>query len=354
MGKKIVTNPTNIEIAQSLCENNPNSRYSNLLGYDKDTKELGVKDLSVFLKNPEIANEFISDMYNQIVMQRTYDLFRDYEMPFKVFLREMSRLGDAEQLLTAQLASTKTYSEGTGVGETPSPFDADKPSMVVAFLKTEDKEFTEVSLSYEIWAGAFVSEQGLSNMAGIIIKNLQDAIEEDIRVKIRTDLEDGTKVPAYQNIELVSDAGETSNAQKAYEQIVKLVNDLSIPNSTHNASLVKTFTRKGRAVLILNSRYSSAFDVNVLASLFNSGAIDEKKYFSDVIVTDLVAGDNNLVGVILDDEAYLYGYRFKVASSIFNPRTLKINIYNHAWVKRGVVPFRQAVQLYGVASEPAE
>ena len=348
---KTILNPSNMEIATALCKANPNSNYSTLLNFDKDTGTLGVKDLSVFTANPSIANEFLSDMYNQIVMQRTYDLFRDYEMPFKVFLREMSRLGDAEQLLSAELASVNDYSDGTGLDETPSPFDATKPSMVVSFIKTEDKRVTDVQLSYEIWAGAFVSENGLSNMAGIIIKNLQDSIEEDIRVKIRTDLEDDTAVTKYQEIELVSDAGETANAQKAYEQIVKLVLDMSIPSDDYNTSEVKTFTRKGNAVLVLNSRYMASFDVNVLASLFNSGKIEEKKYFSEVILADLTAGDDNLIGLVLDREAYLYGFRFKVASSIYNPKTLKINIFNHAWIKRGFVPFRQAVQLRGVAGE---
>lgn len=347
---KTIMNPTNMEIASALCKANPNSNYATLLGYNKDNNTLGVKDLSMFTANPSIANEFLSDMYNQIVMQRTYDLFRDYEMPFKVFLREMSRLGDAEQLLSAELATVKSYSEGTGVDETPSPFDADKPSMLVSFIKTEDKALTEVSLSYEIWAGAFVSENGLANMAGIIIKNLQDAIEEDLRVNIRTQLEDSSLITKNTDIELVSDAGETANAQKAYEQIIKLVTDMSIPSKNYNESEAKTYTRRGDAVLVLNSRYASAFDVNVLASLFNSGEIATKKYFADVIVTDLTAGDDNLIGVVLDKEAYLYGFRFKVASSIYNPKTLKINIYNHAWIKRGFVPFRQAVQLFGVAS----
>ena len=140
------------------------------------------------------------------------------------------------------------------------------------------------------------------------------------------------------------------NSDITYEEIVKLVIDMSIPSEDYNTGEVKTYTRKGDAVLVLNSRYASAFDVNVLASLFNSGEIATKKYFAEVIVTDLTAGDDNLIGVVLDKEAYLYGFRFKVASSIFNPKTLKINIYNHAWIKRGLVPFRQAVQLYGVDS----
>ena len=335
---KTIKNPTNLQIAKQLCELNPNSSYAKALGYNAETKELDVKDLSLFTSTPDIANEFISDMANKIVVQRAYDLFRGYEMPFKVFMREMSRLGDVEELLTSSLATPADYSADDDA------FGASKPTIHLAWLKTEDKKCVDVKLSYEIWAGAFVSEQGLSNIAGIILKNLRDSIEEYIRGAIKSDLSDATKVTKSVTIQSISDAGETANAQKAYEQIVKLVRDLSIPSTSYNTSGVKTFTPMGRCVLVLNSRYASSFDVNVLASLFNSGVIAGKKYFSDIIVTDY-AGSNNEVGIVLDEEAYLWGSRIDLAQSINNPRTLEICTYYHRWVKRAVVPFRQAVRL---------
>ena len=341
---KTIKNPTNIQVATELCKHNPNSKYASLLGYNKETGKIGVKDLSIFTSNPDIANEFISDMANQIVRQRTYDLFRDYEMPFKVFLREMSKLGDAEQLLSAQLAKMHTYGESGHAGDVTDPFKADKPTIEISFIKTEDKKFTCAQLSYDIWAGAFVSEQGLSNLAGIILKNLRDSIEEYLRDAIKGDL---ASVTISETITTIADAGETANAQKAYEEILTLVNKMAIPSDDYNASQVKTFTRKGRAVLVLNARYASSFDVNVLASLFNSSTIAMEKYFKEVIVTDIDDADvsGKLVGVVLDEEAYLWGYRFNVSGSIYDPLHLTMNTYNHAWVKRGLVPFRQAVKL---------
>ena len=164
MGKKI-TNPTNLQIAKELCKQNPNSRYAGVLGYDKETGDIAVKDLSIFTSTPDIANEFLSDMANKIIVQKTYDLFRDYKMPFGSFMREMSKLGDAEELLTSELASTGTWSDSTSGND---PFDADKPSIKLAWVKTEDKRVVGVRLNYEVWAGAFTSELGLSNIAGII------------------------------------------------------------------------------------------------------------------------------------------------------------------------------------------
>lgn len=332
-----ITNPTNIQIAQELCAKNPNSSYAQLLGYDAKTGEIAYKDLSLFTSTPDVANEFIQDMANKIVIQRAYDLFRGYEMPFKVFMRDMSRLGDVEELLTSELATPEDY------GDSTDPFGAEKPTIQLGWIKTEDRKVVSVKLSYEIWAGAFVSEGGLSSIAGIILKNLRDSIEEYIREKIKGDL--------YNNVDMekeitgVADAGETANAQKAYEEIIKLVTDMTIPSASYNNAGVKTFTPKGRAVLVLNSRYSSAFDVNVFASLFNSGEIGTKKYFKEVIVTDVDTVDAHLLGYVLDDEAYLWGNRIDVAQAQKNGRTLEINTFYHRWIKRAVVPFRQAVKL---------
>ena len=337
---KVIKNPTNVEIVKQLCKSNPSSKYAQLVGYNAEKNTINEDALSLFTDQPDIANEFISDMANKIVVQRAYDLFRDYKMPFKVFMREMSRLGDAEELLTAELATPEDY------GTTTNPFDADKPSIVLSWIKTEDKKVSHVRLSYEIWAGAFVSETGLSNIAGIILKNLRDSIELLVYKAIKDDLSSigsGNNIVTTQTIQSIADAGETANAQKAYEQIIKLVTDMSIPSTSYNNAGVETFTPMGRAVLVLNSLYKASFDVNVLASLFNSAKIGENQYFKEVIVAPL--SGTKQVGTVVDDEGYLWGYRFNVAQNQPNASTLEINTFYHAWVKRAIVPFRQAVAL---------
>ena len=334
---KVIKNPTNVEIVSQLCKLHPNSSYAKLVNFDEKTGKIDEDALKLFTNQPDVANEFISDMANKVVVQRAYDLFRDYEMPFKIFFREMSKLGDPEELLSAELATPEDY------GTTTDPFDADKPSIVLGWLKTEDKKVTHVKLSYEIWAGAFVKEQGLSNIAGIILKNLRDALEKYVYGAIKSDLSSSTNITKSKQITTISGAGETANAQKAYEEILKLVADMALPSTTYNNAGVETFTPKGRGVLILNSLYKSSFDVNVLASLFNSSNIAENKYFKEVIVAPLTG--TKQVGVYLDEEGYLFGYRFDLSDSIRNPATLEINTFYHRWVKRAVVPFRQAVRL---------
>ena len=345
---KVITNPSNIQLVTELCKKNPDSSYAKILNFNKETGEIGNKDLSIFTEQPDIANEFIADMANKIVVQRAFDIFKDYEMPFKVFLKEMGKLGDAEELLSCKLATPSDYDATVA---TNSPFDAKKPDIILSWIKTQDKKVVDVRLAYDICAGAFVNEGSLSNIAGIILKNLQDSVENMLYDKIRADLSDETLITPSAEIQVISGAGEVTNAQKAYEQIITLVNKMSLPSTAYNTSGVKTLTKKGTAVLVLNATYMSSFDVNVLASLFNSGAIDQKKYFSEVILAEM-SGDENQIGVILDKEAYLWGYRFQVTQSIVNPKTLEICTYYHAWIKRGFVPFRNGVRLIVEPTEP--
>ena len=339
---KVVKNPSNVEIATELCKKNPTSKYASFLEYDSKTGTINANKLSMFGDEPVVANEFLSDMTNKIVVQRTYDLFRDWEMPFKVFMREMGRLGDVEELLTAELSVAHDY-DGTDV-----PFSAEKPDIVLSWIKTEDKKVSRVKLSYEIWAGAFVSEQGLSNIVGIILKNLRDTLELVVYDNIRTDFASKTMFSKEKVITEISGAGETANAQTAYEEILKLVGDMSLPSDDFNTAEVKTLTGKGHAVLVLNPLYKASFDVNVLASLFNSDKVGENKYFRDVIVAEME--DSDQIGIILDEEAYLWGYRINVAQNIINPANLTIEEYYHRWVKRAGVPFRNAVRLVTKAS----
>ena len=230
---KTIKNPTNIQIAKELCKANPNSKYASLLGYDKETGEIAVKDLSIFTSTPDVANEFISDMANKIIVQRAYDLFRGYEMPFSSFMKEMSRLGDAEELLTAELASSTDYTDDPDDGA-QNPFDAPKPTIKLSWVKTEDRRVVGVRLNYEVWAGAFVSETGLSNIAGIILKNLRDSIEEYLRGAIKTDLANPLIVSKTKVITAISGSGDTANAQKAYEDILELSEKAMLAWATRN------------------------------------------------------------------------------------------------------------------------
>lgn len=330
---------TNKNIMLSVCFKHPESRYSHLVGYEEGDTDINGDKLKLFEENPQIANEFITDMSNMITAQYAYDLFRDFKNPYDMFIKTMSKLGDAEQYITNVLKELVDYAEGT------SPFSATKPTIKTDFIKTIAKKVANVKLEQDVWAGAFVSEGGLANIAGIVLKNLSDSITLFVYDSMTTLTGDATAFPITTTVTTVSGVGQTQSARDAYEQIMALANKMHLPNTLYNASHVKTFTPKGNLVLFLNADYKASFDINVLASLFNSPSVGLDKFFKEVCVVDMPSSQAKQIGIVLDSESMVWGFRLKTAGSIYNPADMSINYWLHAWIKWGVIPARQAIRL---------
>lgn len=340
MGKKLTNHNIALEVARENATKG-DGNIAKMLNYNVDeingVESIDDSKLSLFDDTPIIANEFISTMSNMIVSQYSYDVFREFKMPFMDALKPMSKLGDVEQYQTPLLSDVEDYEEGK------SPFSAKKPTIAVSFIKTEAKKVANARISEEIWSGAFTTEGGLANIVGIILKNLRDSLSLYIYDQLRVLLCDTDKYKKSFTLTKLDGVGDFTNAQKAYEEILNLVTKMALPSTEYNNEGVKTITPEGRFILYLNSNYKSSFDVNVLASLFNSSSIALKKYFKEIRVLDFPTSTQ--VGLILDDESLIWGYRINQAGSIYNPATLEMNVWIHNWLKWGVIPTRNAVRL---------
>lgn len=335
---------TNYNLALEVARHNSN--IASALDYQTDIltgqDKINAEKLSLFELNPQLANEFIETMSNQIVAMYAYDIFREFDLPFTFALKTMSQFGDAENYVTAELGEASDY-----VGDGADPFNASKPIIYNNFIKTELKKQIGSRIAQDVWAGAFLNEGGLANIVGIIIKNLRDVISLEVYDHLRKYVCDTTVFSKYHTITSIAGAGETANAQKAYEEIMALVNKMSLPSDQFNTAGKKTITPRGRYVLLLNADYKASFDINVLASLFHESDIQLSKYFKEVRVVEFddTAAGTNQVGMILDDEALVWGFRLNKAGSIYNPRTMEMNTWLNSWIKVGALKTRNAVRL---------
>lgn len=337
----------NLKVFKAMCHEKPYATYAKFFGYKEDsengTSNFAKKvDFKLFATEPNIANEFIGDFYNKIVAQWTVDLFeqKPLEMKFRRFLRTYGKVGDIEEYIATKLQPVVDYDEDTAP---TNPFEINKPQIVLSFIKTEDKEFSFVTLNYEQWYGAFINEGGLANLAQRILANLDDALGLDIYYKVVKDLGDTTKFTKTHTITAITGAGDEANARKAYEEIMQLRAKMNLPSKTGEFSpsgLENSGTPYSRMVLYLNTKYTASFDINVLASLFHSEKVELKV---ETIEFDTKATD--VVGILMDERSYVYGLRINFVQSIINPRNMMINTFNHKWVKRGIVPFYNAVIL---------
>lgn len=337
----------NLQILKAMCHEKPLSSYATMFGYkEEDGRATFSKkvDFTRFGDEPTIANEFMGDFYNKIVNQYTVNLFEQSPLMthFGRFAKTMSKIGDIEERIATKLQSVINYDTDTAP---TNPFEVNKPQIVLSFISTTDKDITFVTLNYEQWYGAFVKENGLSSLAGQILSDLNTAIENDIYYKILADISDTNKLVSKEvtKINDTSEATVKESTLKFYREVLELRTKMNLPSKTgefNKSALENNGTPYGKMVLYLNVKYATSTMVSVLASLFNSSKIELKW---DVVEFPSTA--TGVIGVLMDERAYVFGTRIKFTQSIMNPRNMYINTYNHAWYKRGVVPFYNAVIL---------
>lgn len=336
---------SNLTYLKALSHENQDSRYAKLFGYTEVegratfTKNLkgGLPDFSKFGTEPAIANEFLEDFYNKITTQHIVNLFEKKPLDSLLgrFLKTYDKVGDIEEYITSKLQAVTEYDSDTAP---TNPFEVKKPSVVLSFIKTEDKTMTFVTLNYEQWYGAFINAYGLDNLASQILSNLKEAVDLDIYYKIIKDLGDTTK---FTKTKVLSSKVTKTSATECYREIIELMKKMELPDKEgkyNPASLQNNGTPKDRMVLFLNSACSAEFAVNVIASLLNSNKIDIKW-----TTIDFDESASDVIGILMDERAYTYGYRINFTQSIMNPRNMFINTFHHRWTKRGVVPFYNAV-----------
>lgn len=335
---------TNTNILKALSHEKPNSSYAQLFGYSEDNGRASFSkkvDFTRFSSEPTIANEFLNDFFNKIVAQHVQSQFEKdlLNEKYGIFLKTYGKVGDIEEYITTKLTEVKDYEESN-----TNPFEINKPKVVLSFIKTEDKIYDFITLNYEQWYGAFINEGGLNKLAGQILSELKTAIDNYIYDTISTDLSDESKFTIKHTLPTIAGLGDSENSKKAYEDIILLKSKMSLRSKIGEynlGGLENNGTPESEMVLLLNADYSASFDVNVLASLFNS----EKIKLETRIIQFDTTKNKNIVGMLMDRRAYVFGYRINFSQSIMNPRNMYVNTFNHRWVKRGVLPIYNAVML---------
>jgi hypothetical protein len=327
---------TNLEIAVEVAKQS--EMIADALGYNSNTGKLSV-DLNTFSETlqPEIANEFLSVLANKIVVQRVYDTLDGWANPYEVFRRELSMMGDAEELLSVGEVDADEYST------TSSLLDTSTPDVKVAFIYTTHRKVWTTSVSMDLLRGAFVQEFGLASLVSLIIKKLRDSKELFLYDTIVEELKEGIVKEVL--LPEIDGVGDTENARKGYETIVELAHKFAIPTSIYNESGLRAITPVGQGILILNASYKASFDVNVLASLFNSAKIGQDNYFKQVLVVDLGAEEEQVLGFLLDEDKYIYKDRINTTTTFFDPSNLITTTRLFNFLKTGINPHMNGVKL---------
>ena len=271
-------------------------------------------------------NEFANELFNKILTQRVFDPLGGWNNPFaRLFTRDKNVLGSSEEWLSVDTVEAEEY-DPTGADVLTVKY----PTINVQEVYETDKKKYKISISPSILARAFTTEYALADLLAEITGKLRKSKDIYIYNLINTKLASITKQEDF-NVKITG-YNDTENARKVYEQIIDLVTKMTIPNNKYNINAKLATTNMGEAILVLNTAYNASFDVNVLASLFNSGTISKAKYFKEVVVVNQPA-DATCFGYILDPDAIILTNEKLETTSFYNPSNIVTTYWLHNWTK---------------------
>lgn len=282
-------------------------------------------------------NEFLTALFNKIGRQRIFDPMKDFDNPYSFLFRDGNSLASSEEELSVELLDDKDY-DGTAT----NPYTQNKPTIHVQQVYDTIKKYWKVTTSQAIVRRAFINEYGLEDFLALVQSRL--AKSRDVFMYNETIALLKTIDKTY-NISPIVSTGDADGARIAYEELIKMVNDLAIPSTAYNVNKQDAVLGKGKGILVLNSTYKASFDVNVLASLLNSNEIGANKYFDRVIVMKDDSFDENCIGYYFDRDAVILVNDLFRTDSLYNPETLTTNFWLHNWYKKFINNAVDAVKL---------
>ena len=333
MSKKIIssnTEITNVLTSQDESVNRLMSTYKTADSYDFEKFATTTTQVE--------KNEFLTAMFNKILTQRVFEPMGEWNNPYaKLFTRDKSALGGSEEWLSVDLVEAEDYDKtGTDLLTVKEPV-----LNIQQIYETDCKKYS-ISIAPSIMKRAFTTEYGLADLLSQVQSRLQKSKDKYIYNVVNNKLATITKT--YKLTSPITALNDTENARKCYEEIIKLVTELAIPNTLYNVNGKDCVTNRGDAILVLNTQYNSSFDVNVLASLFNTAGITLNKYFKDVVVVAQPT-DTNCIGYILDKDAIILTNDKLEVTSFYNASNLTTKFYLHNWTKINVNNSVNAIKL---------
>lgn len=347
-------------ICKVMAKENP-SKYGELINEDGSAN---ISALEHFGDIPSQANDFVSTLNNLVGRQYAFDLLRGWESPFGRFQRSTSQLGAIEQFLanntdTGEVEDYSVYADGSKLT------DVNKPTTIEQFFTITLKKVATQSYAYEIIKGAFLTDNGLNNLMGIMIKNLEDRmtiylydyIIEQLNGKFNAVGEDPTKsdyrLLDTQKVALTRPSGDqtqdVATNLENWKKIHKVIAETRILNRKYNEMGKRTITPAKSMIGLIAPSLEVEITSDVMASLFNSEQISPSKLFNERITLDFTNGgivDSDIVLVAMDDEKMYHAPYIKETTGFYNPSNMVTTYWLHLWVKFIFVNFRQIVFFY--------
>lgn len=309
-------------------------------------------------------NMFLSVLVNRIALAIITS--KSYQNPWKFIKRGILETGETIEEIFVNLAKVENFLTGDGTDETLKDlFGTRKPDVRVAFHNMNFMKKYPVSVSEDQLKTAFTSWGQITNLIEYIIQSLYTAFEYDEFITIKYMVYrlalDG-KIHAI----TIPDMTTQANLKSITKTIKQTANDMTFMKSKYNMAHVMTHTQKEDQMLLKQTDFDAAMDVDVLANAFN---LDKVTFAGNQMLIDSLGTDelNRLDELFAEDANYKrftseelqkinsikayqidrdflmeYDNLIKIVDQ-YIPNKLSWNYFLHHWATFSASPFKNAV-----------
>lgn len=315
----------------------------------------------------DLSNSFLKGLFNRIIQTVLQGLY--FTNPWKRFKRGFLEAGDVIEEIAFTLADPHIYDT---TEDTAFP-KQEVPDIKVALHKINYKKYYKRTVNRQKLLAAFTSYDGMERFVNEIISTLYTSAEYDEYVGMKYMIGRAILNGYLQTVEVPGN-DTVQDAQKTVTAIKAISNNMTILRTGYNYSGLPTRTLKENQVIIVNSDFDAALDVEVLAYMFNmeKGDLGGRRILMDSFNADDVtrmnllfkdeegfvpftaaelSALNQVPAILLDDRFFMIFDAAYEATVFFNPEKLYWNYWLHCW---RIMSFSTFVNAIGFSAEVAK
>lgn len=288
------------------------------------TNKEALENLSLLA--PEEVTEFIG-VLGKIVKQYLFSTMYDRaDNIFSGFFQEMLPFGmSIEDLYVDIISGTDPAWEDDG----SVALSRKKPNVSAIYHTINYEKQYKVSTSYAQAKNAFMSLEGIDNLASRILNTLNTSCEYDIYLNCCELLSTAYEQGVFTDI-VVDGLDTESNIKSTLKTIKTTLKDMKFMTNKYNPMGIVTKTDENNLVLMLPVDHSATIDVDLLSGVFN---LDKMRLEGRIIDIQKDTGfgtlmeTSNTIALAIDQRMLRIFPTLFESSSIYNPSGLFTNTF---------------------------
>lgn len=317
-----------------------------------EATQLNLAEVSnAILEDTLTRNEFLYALTDQIARIKIRQ--NTYVNPLAFLKQEKIDYGNTIEEVYMELIKAQGYDIRDAED---TLFKRQLPNVSAIFHKINRRDRYDLTYEEEKLSKAFLSEDGISQMLGLMISRLSTSDNVDEFLIMKSLFGKAIAEGLYYNVTVVNPT-DSASASNVVTKIKTYSNFLKFPRQDYNSAGVTNWTEKSRQILYLEPVFDALSDVEVLAKAFNLSLVDYEQ--RKVLVDDFGTSATDIVAILASEDWQVCADNVLRTETVFNGKGLYMNYFLHHWgtysssrfepfiVFRSVVPTLVSIEIVG-------